>query len=66
MFEVPLLCGARRRPCPIHCVTDLGNVHDCLRNLELYAAAGLVTVAADADIAFLGYGVSPNMKKSNI
>lgn len=48
-------------PPSTHCVIDLGNVHDCLKNLEPYAAKGLVSVAAYADIAFAGYGMSPKV-----
>ena len=50
----------------IHCVVDLGNTHDCLKNLEPYAASGLLTVGAYADLAFAGYGVCPHLAVRNI
>lgn len=50
----------------IHCVVDLGNTHDCLKNLEPYAASGALTVSAYADLAFSGYGVAPRISVRNI
>ena len=47
-------------------IIDLGNVHDCLANLEPYAAADHVTVAAYADLAFAGYGIAPKVSGRNI
>ncbi len=49
-----------------HCIIDLGNVHDCLQKLEPYAAAGALTVAAYADLAFSGYGIVPPLKCNNV
>ena len=43
----------------IHVVVDLGNCHDCLKQLIPYAQKGLITVSAYADIAFCGFGISP-------
>jgi len=40
-------------------VVDLGNIHDCLRELVFYAAASAVEVHAFADRAFNGFGVNP-------
>jgi hypothetical protein len=43
----------------LHVVVDLGNCHDCLQNLIEYAEHDVLTVAAYADLAFAGFGVSP-------
>lgn len=43
----------------LHVIVDLGNCHDCLQNLVEYAENGALTVAAYADLAFAGFGVSP-------
>lgn len=40
-------------------VVDLGNTHDCLRELLPYAATGSIEVRAYADLAYNGFGVSP-------
>ena len=50
----------------IHCVIDLGNTHDCLQKLEPYAARNLISVAAYADLAFSGYGVSSKINVDNV
>jgi hypothetical protein len=50
----------------VHCVVDLGNTHDCLKNLEPYASTGALTVSAYADLAFAGYGVVPPLAARNI
>ena len=49
-----------------HCIVDLGNTHDCLQNLLPYAARGLLTVSAYADMAFRGYGISPSVSADNV
>jgi hypothetical protein len=56
----------RQRLCGTHCVVDLGNVHDCLRPLLPHAAAGLLTVAAYADMAYNGFGVCPPVAGRNV
>jgi hypothetical protein len=40
-------------------VVDLGNTHDCLRELLPYARAGAIEVRAYADLAYNGFGVTP-------
>ncbi len=40
-------------------LVDLGNVHDCLRELVPLCHAGAVTVRAYADLAYAGHGVAP-------
>lgn len=50
----------------LHCIVDLGNVHDCLRPLQAYAELGILTVAAYADLSFAGYGVSPPLVAKNV
>jgi hypothetical protein len=42
------------------------NVHDCLQPLECYARAGLLRVAAYADLAYSGYGIKPRVTGDNI
>lgn len=37
---------------------DLGNVHDCLKNVESYARAGEIFVFAFCDYAYTGYPIS--------
>ena len=49
-----------------HCIVDLGNTHDCLQNLLPYAARGVMTVGAYADMAFRGYGISPSVSVENV
>lgn len=62
MADVEAAC-----PPPLtHCVVDLGNTHDCLPNLLPYAARGLLTVSAYADMAFRGYGISPSVSVENV
>ena len=50
----------------VHVVVDLGNVHCCLPKLIPYARAGLLTVAAYADMAYRGYGIIPPLREPNI
>lgn len=50
----------------LHVIVDLGNCHDCLKELERYAEKGIVTVAAYADFAFRGYGVQPKVQAANV
>lgn len=45
--------------CPV-VIVDLGNVHDCLKNLLPLAESGLVEVIAYADMEFNGFGVKPD------
>jgi hypothetical protein len=40
-------------------VVDLGNTHDCLRELLPYARAGAIEVRAYSDLAYNGFGVTP-------
>ena len=40
-------------------VVDLGNTHDCLRELLPYARSGAIEVRAYADLAYNGFGVTP-------
>ena len=48
----------------IHCVIDLGNVHDCLQHVQRYANAGMLTVDAYADLAYNGFGVAPRVERN--
>ena len=50
----------------LHCIIDLGNCHDCLKNLLDYARGGSLTVAAYADLAFAGFGVVPPLDVPNV
>lgn len=47
-------------------VVDLGNTHDCLQNLLLYATRKEIEVYAYADLAFNGYGVNPPLIAPNV
>ena len=58
--------GGRDADPLLHVVVDLGNCHDCLQNLLQYAEDGAVTVAAYADLAFAGFGVSPSISARNV
>jgi hypothetical protein len=40
-------------------VVDLGNTHDCLKELLPYARVGQIEVRAFADLAYNGFGVNP-------
>lgn len=47
-------------------VVDLGNTHDCLKELLPYARAGDIDVRAYADLAFNGYGVNPPLVEPGV
>lgn len=68
--EGPKREAPHEHPCSgeplMHVVVDLGNCHDCLQNLVDYAACGSMTVAAYADLAFAGFGVTPPLVTPNV